>query len=70
MSAAPTRPLDPGLTVDEVMAHHPSTMAVFNALGVDTCCGAGNSLRDAAAEVDVPMCDLLKALGDAIASAG
>ncbi len=61
--------LDPGLTVDEVMARHPSTMPVFNAFGVDICCGAGQTLREAAAGADVAMCRLLQALDEAVGQA-
>lgn len=35
-------------TVDEVIARHPSTIHVLNALGIDTCCGGGASLEEAA----------------------
>lgn len=58
--------LDPGLTVEAVMTRHPETVPVFNALGIDTCCGAGASLRDAAAEANLPMCEMLRALADVI----
>ncbi|HEU4629925.1 MAG TPA: DUF542 domain-containing protein [Gemmatimonadaceae bacterium] len=40
--------LDPSMSVNDVLLRHPKTMSVFNAFGVDTCCGGGVSLREAA----------------------
>jgi regulator of cell morphogenesis and NO signaling len=36
------------LTVNEIVARFPETVAVFNQYGVDTCCGGGVPLRLAA----------------------
>lgn len=54
-------------TVDTLMARHPVTMAVFNAFGVDTCCGAHSSVREAAARDGVDEAALVAALRRAIA---
>ena len=54
-------------SVDAVMARHPATMAVFNAFGVDTCCGAHSSVREAAARDGVDEAALVAALRRAIA---
>ncbi|CAN5909042.1 hypothetical protein BH11GEM1_BH11GEM1_09230 [soil metagenome] len=40
--------IDPTLTVRETTALHPETRAVFTSFGVDTCCGAGVPIADAA----------------------
>ena len=54
--------IDHDWSVDETLARHPATATVFNAFGVDTCCGGGASLADAARDADVPLDDLLGAL--------
>ena len=41
-------PLDPALTVNDIIARYPSTVAVFNAFGIDACCGGAATLDDAA----------------------
>jgi regulator of cell morphogenesis and NO signaling len=49
-------------TVNDVLSRHPSTAAVFNAFGVDTCCGGGRSVGDACMEVGVDPEVVLEAL--------
>jgi len=39
---------DPAWTVNETMARYPATMDVFNRFGIDTCCGSGSPIREAA----------------------
>ena len=56
-------------TVDALMARHSATMAVFNAFGVDTCCGAHSSVREAAARDGVDEAALVAALRRAITDA-
>ncbi|MBW7933411.1 MAG: DUF542 domain-containing protein [Gemmatimonadaceae bacterium] len=56
-------------SVDALMARHPATMAVFNAFGVDTCCGAHSSVREAAARDGVDEAALVAALRRAIEDA-
>jgi iron-sulfur cluster repair protein YtfE (RIC family) len=55
-------PVDPTLTVNEVLARWPGTIPLLNALGIDTCCGGGESLRDAARSAGVPLPVLLAAV--------
>ena len=44
-----TRPeLDCAATVHDLIQRHPATRAVFQAHGVDTCCGGGVSVEEAA----------------------
>jgi hypothetical protein len=36
------------MTVNEVVRHHPATLAVFNRHGIDSCCGGMARVADAA----------------------
>jgi iron-sulfur cluster repair protein YtfE (RIC family) len=49
-------------TVNEVLARHPATLPVFNAFGVDTCCGGEVPLGDAALLARIEWPTLLRAL--------
>jgi iron-sulfur cluster repair protein YtfE (RIC family) len=49
-------------TVNEVLGRYPVTAPVFHLLGMDTCCGANASLRDAAAEAGTDLAVLLSML--------
>lgn len=49
-------------TVDEVMARYPAAMGVFNAFGVDSCCGAHSTVREACARDGVDEAQLVQAL--------
>jgi iron-sulfur cluster repair protein YtfE (RIC family) len=53
-------------TVNATMARWPATMAVFNRFGVDTCCGGGSSVEDAARRDGVDAPALCAALRDAV----
>ena len=53
MSTVPSTQLDCKLSVNAVIAQHPSTTKVFNAHGIDTCCGGAKSVEDAAREAGV-----------------
>lgn len=53
-------------TVDALMASYPATMPVFNAFGVDTCCGAHRTVRAAALEDRADEVALTAALRQAI----
>lgn len=50
------------LTINEILARWPSTMPLLNALGIDTCCGGGDLLPDAALRAGVPLPVLLAAV--------
>jgi iron-sulfur cluster repair protein YtfE (RIC family) len=45
---ADTLQLDRTLTINEIVALHPETIAVFNRFGMDTCCGGGVTIDEAA----------------------
>ena len=55
-------------SVNEVIARHPATIAVFNAHGIDTCCGGALSVEEAAYEARLDPLQLLAALEVAIAA--
>ncbi len=64
----PSSAIDPTSTIDAVIAHHPSSITVLNAFGIDTCCGGGDSLADAAAHARVDVATLVAALERVAAS--
>lgn len=58
------------MTLDDLMARYPATMAVLNAHGVDSCCGAHASVHEAARRDGVDESALVAALRRAIERAG
>lgn len=56
------------MTVNETVRRYPATIAVFNRYGIDTCCGGGMEIAEAAAQenvdTDALRSDLRRALGD------
>ena len=61
--------LDPSLTINEIVARHPETIAVFNRFGMDTCCGGGVPVHEAALRDGLDLDDILAALRDAMEQA-
>lgn len=59
-------PLNATQTVREVVQQHPAAVPVFEALGIDYCCGGGKTLKDACAGKDVPVDRLLSDLANAL----
>jgi len=55
------------MTVNETIQRHPASVAVFNELGIDACCGGGATLAEAAAREGISLPELLKALRQAAA---
>ena len=53
---------DPSLTINEIVARHPETIAVFNRFGMDTCCGGGVSVEEAARRDGLDLDQILAAL--------
>lgn len=60
--------IDPTMTVKETMARYPNAENVFNLFGVDTCCGSGVPIVDAAHRDGAELGVLLAALRDAATS--
>lgn len=58
--------IDRAMTINDIVAQHPETAGVFHRFGLDTCCGGGVSVSDAAQRhgLDVEM--LLEALRDVL----
>jgi len=54
--------MDQTTTVNEIIEKHPTTVAAFNALGVDACCGGDASLTEAAKRDGVDLDALIAAL--------
>ena len=54
--------IDPDLSVDDALRRYPAAAVVFNAFGVDACCGGARSIRAAACEDGTDCCSLLTAL--------
>jgi regulator of cell morphogenesis and NO signaling len=65
---ADTLQLDPALTINEIVAAHPETIPVFNRFGMDTCCGGGVRVEEAAKRDGVDVSDVVAALNDVLAS--
>ena len=60
--------IDPSVTVRETMARHPELKAVFARFGVDTCCGSGVPIIDAAHRDGADLDELLRTLRDTLAA--
>jgi regulator of cell morphogenesis and NO signaling len=58
--------VEAGETVNEIVARHPETIAVFNRFGIDSCCGGGVPLGDAAHRDGAELDALLRALDKAL----
>lgn len=61
-AAGATAHIDPSWSVNDVLMKYPATISVFNAFGVDACCGGAQSLREAAAGDGIDLDALVAAL--------
>ena len=61
-----TTSIDIAATVNEIVAQYPETIAVFNRFGIDSCCGGGVPVVDAARRDGADVETLLDALQQAI----
>jgi regulator of cell morphogenesis and NO signaling len=61
-ACANTSPVEPEQTVDEIVRHHAGALEIFKRAGINHCCGAHLSLREAAAAAGAPLGALLLAL--------
>jgi iron-sulfur cluster repair protein YtfE (RIC family) len=57
-------------TVNDVVQRYPATLAIFNSLGIDTCCGGALPLATVAQRHNIPLDVLRTALERTIASSG
>jgi regulator of cell morphogenesis and NO signaling len=60
--------IDTTVSVDQMVARHPETMTVFNRFGLDTCCGGGAPIAEAARRDGANLDELVQALRDALAA--
>ena len=67
-SSVSSTPITAEQTVAEV-SKRPGAAEVFQRLGVNHCCGAHLSLREAAAAAGVTLDQVLSALGEAVSAA-
>ena len=58
------RPIRADETVAEVAQHRAGALEIMKQMGINHCCGAHLTLREAAASAGVPLETLLTALGD------
>jgi regulator of cell morphogenesis and NO signaling len=58
--------IDPSWTINELLRREPSSAPVLNAFGVDTCCGGGDTITEAAANAGLDAAELIGALSDAL----
>ena len=63
-----TMQFDPTLLINEIVAAHPETIAVFNRFGFDTCCGGGVRVDEAARRDGIDADEVIRALNEAIAA--
>ena len=61
--------IDTSVSVNEMVARHPETMPVFNRFGLDTCCGGGEPIAEAARRDGADLDALVKALREALSVA-
>jgi iron-sulfur cluster repair protein YtfE (RIC family) len=59
--------IDPNLTDNAVVQRYPAALGVFNARGLDTCCGGGLPVAEAARRHGLDLQELLAALEQAAA---
>ena len=63
-----TLQLDPSLTINDIVALHPETIPVFNRFGMDTCCGGGVSIDEAAQRDGVDAKEVIAAINHVLAT--
>jgi regulator of cell morphogenesis and NO signaling len=60
--------IDRALTINEIVARYPQTIPVFNRFGLDTCCGGGVCVDDAARRDGLDATAVLAALDEVLAA--
>ncbi len=60
--------LDTTMTINEIVARFAETMPVFNRFGMDTCCGGGVTVDEAARRDGIEAEAVYAALHEAIAA--
>ena len=57
---------DPARTIKEIAASHPETIDVFHRFGLDTCCGGGVCVDEAARRDGIDPKDVIAALNQVL----
>lgn len=52
--------------VNQVILRYPETIAIFNAFGVDSCCGGGVSIEKSAVRDKIDVQKLISALNEKV----
>jgi regulator of cell morphogenesis and NO signaling len=58
--------VDAEMTLNQIVVLRPEAVSVLNRYGMDTCCGGGLSLKEAARRHGVELEVLLEELGDEV----
>ena len=58
--------IEPQWTVNELLRREPLSATVLNSFGVDTCCGGGDTLEEAAAAAGINGRQLIDAITAAL----
>ena len=64
-----TQPVTGATTVNDLLLRYASTAPVLSGLGIDTCCGGGQSLEEAARRTGLSLAELLARLQPALEDA-
>lgn len=59
---------DAALTINEIVTAYPETISVFNGFGLDTCCGGGVGVDEAARRDGIDVNEVITALNRVIAA--
>jgi regulator of cell morphogenesis and NO signaling len=62
------RTISEAWSVNDTLRRYPESIAVFNHLGVDSCCGGGASLADAARKAGIEPAEMMRVLNASIES--
>jgi regulator of cell morphogenesis and NO signaling len=65
-----TQHVDTAATVNEILSQHPAAVSVFNAFGIDACCGGDATLDEAARRDGADVDALIGALDAIVNQAG
>ncbi|HEY7098920.1 MAG TPA: iron-sulfur cluster repair di-iron protein [Terriglobales bacterium] len=65
-SESKTQSIDTAQTVREIVQEHPAAVPVFEALGIDYCCGGSRSLEEACKRRNIPLDKVLTDLANAL----
>lgn len=58
-------PISPAMTVNDAILLHPRTVAVFEAYGIDSCCGGALPIEEVAKRHGLDLDALMTELGEA-----